>query len=514
MEESRMENALNNAKTGLIVQVIKKIVGFIVRTIFIKVLNSEYLGINSLFTNVLMILSFAELGIGTAIIFNMYKPIAEENQEKIKSLMKLYEKSYNIIGITIFILGLAVIPFMNYIAKDVQEVHENIVLIYILFLINTSLSYFFIYKKSVITAYQQESVVNKINSYIYILKSILEIIFLITTKNYIIYLVIQIVITIFTNITISRKAEKIFPYLKEKKYEPISHEEKKNIFLEVKSLVVYKIGVAISDGIDNILISILLNVNLVGLCSNYILVITSVKELLLKILNDGLMASIGNLKYTGTKKQKKDVLYQLTFISFWIYDICAIAFILLLNPFIEIWLGHEYVLERGISIALAVNFFICGIRTPCYTYRMASGLFKKGTCSPYIESIVNIVLSIILCKKTELIGIFIASSIAQLLSYSWIDPYLIHKYELKHSLKEYVKKCSGYVLSFIFALTSCLLVSKFLKTTIILEFIIKILIVIIIPSLINIIMFYKQEEYKKVKEKFVIPTLKRMSAKF
>ena len=174
MSASRTENSIKNVKTGLIVQIVNRLMIFIVRTVFIKCLNTEYLGVNGLFTNILTILSFAELGIGTAIVFSMYKPIANDNIDKIKSLMQLYKKSYCIIGCIIFVLGLLVIPFMDTLVKDVPNIKENIVFIYLLFLVNTSASYFFTYKKSIIIAHQKQSIINNIDTIFYIIKSIMK----------------------------------------------------------------------------------------------------------------------------------------------------------------------------------------------------------------------------------------------------------------------------------------------------------------------------------------------------
>ena len=294
MEESRTKNTLRNMKTGAIVQIINKLMAFIVRSVFIQVLNTEYLGIHGLFTNVLTILSFAELGIGTAIIFNMYKPVAENDKEKIKSLMKLYKKAYNIIGIIVFILGICVIPFMNIIIKDIPDVKENIIFIYLLFLFNTASSYFFTYKKSIIYAHQKQSIIDNLDSIFYFLKSIFEIIFLVLTKNFIVYLIIQILGTFLENVTIAKKADKLYPYLKEKNVLPLEKTENKGIFNNVKSLIVYQLGGVIMNGTDNILISSLINVSTVGICSNYIMIINSIKSIVSSMLN-GVNESIGNL---------------------------------------------------------------------------------------------------------------------------------------------------------------------------------------------------------------------------
>ena len=311
-EESRTKNSILNISTGAIVQIINKLMAFAVRTVFIEMLNSEYLGVNGLFTNILSILSFAELGIGTAIIFNMYKPVAEDDIPKIKSLMYLYKKSYNVIGIVIFLLGLCVIPFMGIIVKDTPNIEENIILIYVLFLINTSMSYFFTYKKSIISAHQKEIVINKIDSIFYICKSIVEIIFLVLFRNYIVYLIIGILATFTENMVLAYKANKMYPYLKEKDAKELDKKEKKGIMQNVKSLVIYKIGGVIMNGTDNILISSMINVTTVGYCSNYTLIINAVTSIVTSALN-GLTASVGNLNAVGEKKRKEEIFYLITF---------------------------------------------------------------------------------------------------------------------------------------------------------------------------------------------------------
>lgn len=495
MEKSRSKNVIRNVKTGAIVQIIIKLMAFVVRTVFIQMLNSEYLGVNGLFTNILTILSFAELGIGTAIIFSMYKPVANEEIEKIKSLMKLYQKSYNIIGISVFLLGLCVIPFMDILIKDVPNIKENIVFIYILFLINTSISYFFTYKKSIISAYQQESIINKIDSIFYLAKSVAEIIFLVLTKNYIVYLLIEILATMLGNIVIAIKADKMFPYLKEKNVQKIDKNEKKKIFSNVKSLVIYKFGGIIMNGTDNILISAMVNVSTVGLCSNYTMIISSIRGIISSVLN-GITASIGNLNAVADRVKKEKIFYQLTFVNFLIYNFCSIAFIVLLNPFIKIWLGDEFLLSLPISIALSMSFFIEGLRNPGYTYRVTMGLFEKGKITPYLGAIVNIVLSILLCKLWGVVGIFIATSIAQLVSYSWIDPYLIYKYEFKTSVFKYFKKYIIYMLVFILETVLCLWITNYIVDNGILNFILKGIIVAVVPNIINVLLFYRTEEFK------------------
>jgi O-antigen/teichoic acid export membrane protein len=497
---NRTNNSLKNIKTGFIVQLINKVMAFVVRTVFIRILNTEYLGVNGLFTNILTLLSFAELGVGTAIIFNMYKPVAEKDTEKLKSLIKLYKSSYNVIGIVIFFVGILLIPFLDKIIGEVPNIKENIILIYILFLLNTSASYFFTYKKSIITAHQKQSIINNIDSVFYIIKSIIEIILLVVFKNYIIYLVSEIICTIMENVYVSMVANKMYPYLKDKNVKKISKDDKNVIFSNVKSLVVYQFGGVILNGTDNILISSLINVSVVGLVSNYILIINGIKSILTTALN-GLVASVGNLNASEDNKKKEEVFYQMTFAYYLLYSFCSSALVVLLNPFIEIWLGNNYILSHAITLSLVVNLFIEGIRQPGFIYRTTAGLFEKTKSTPYIAAITNIVLSIIFCKLWGLVGIFIATSISQLVSYSWIDPYIIHKYEFKTPFFKYVKKALLYFVTFFIELIVCLLISNLININKYIDLLLKGIIVLIIPNVFNLLFYGKNNEFKLLKER-------------
>ena len=502
MSKSRTKNSIKNIGTGAIVQIINKLMEFIVRTVFIYTLSIDYLGVNGLFTNILTVLSFAELGIGTAIIFSMYKPVADQDIPKIKGLMNLYKKTYRTIGIVVFLLGLLVIPFMNIIIKNPPAISENLIFIYLLFLINTSSSYFFTYKKSIISAHQKQSVINNIDSIFYIVRSVTEIVFLLLTKSFILYLIIKIVGTIFENIYIAYKADKMYPYLKDNSIPKLSIKEKKNIFSNVKALIVYKFGSVVMSGTDNILISAMINITTVGLCSNYTMIISAIKNVLSSAIN-GITASVGNLNAIGTKEQKEEVFYQFTFMNYVIYSFCTIAFIVLLNPFIKIWLGSKYILPLGVSVALAISFFIEGLRNPGYIYRTTLGLFQKGRFTPYIGAITNIFFSIILCKLIGVMGIFVATSIAQLLSYSWIDPYLIHKYEFHTSLSKYFIKYIKYFISFTIIAIITFWISNLISISGIIGFIIKCVVVVLIPNTLNVLLYFRTEEFIGLKNRLL-----------
>lgn len=502
MEESRTKNSVNNFKFGALTQVLNTLINFAVRTVFIKMLGAEYLGVNGLFSNILTVLSFAELGIGNAIIYSMYKPVAEANNEKTKSLMKLYKETYIIIGLTVLGIGILIIPFLNFMIKNPPNISENLILIYLLFLINTSLSYFFTYKKSIISANQKEYIVNKYKLIFNIIKSILQIGFLIVTHNFIIYLIIQILCTFIENAFVSKKADKMYTYLKDENVQSIDKKEKNKIFKNVKALVMYKFGSVILNGTDNIIISKILGVVSVGILSNYTLIVNAVTSVLGNALA-GFTASVGNLNATADKKQKESVFYDIMFITTWIYGFCSIALLILLNSFIKIWIGNSYLLQYSSVIAIVLHFYINGVQFAGYTYRTTAGLFIKGKNTPIIAAILNIILSILLGYKIGLTGILLATSISRLLTTTWFDPYIIHKYEFKSSPIKFLRNYIIYFITVVINFGVCYSITSFIGEGVV-NFIIKSIIVVIVSNAIFIICFMRREEFKNILERVKI----------
>ena len=500
MTESRTKNSARNVTVAIISKVIYIIMSFICRTVFIKILGSEYLGINGLFTNILTMLSFAELGIGTAIIFKMYKPIAEDNHEQIKTLIHFYKKSYTTIGMIMLTLGIMVIPFLKDIIKEVPNIKENISFVYFLFLLNTSISYFFAYKKSIITGHQKEYVINLITLVITILLNILQIIFLLITHNYIAYLVLQIMATLADNIIASILANKMYPYIKEKQYNKLDKKEQHNIFKDVKSLIFYQAGYILSNGTDNIIISKFLGVNQVGLLSNYTIVTSAIKTLLTAMFN-GLTASIGNLNTIKDKEKKEKVFYQIMFILFVIYGYISIAMTLLINKFVMIWLGENYILGLSIALALGFDFYIDGMRYVNYTYRNTLGLFKKGSFMPLITSITNVILSVILVKDIGMFGVLIATGITKLFILTVYEPYFIHKNAFQTSPAKYYKLYIYYFIVVIIAFFVSGFIINLIPLDGIFGFILDGLIITAITLTIFIIATFKSEQFKQIKER-------------
>jgi len=496
MSKSRTIMVAKNIYASFIFQIIGLMINFINRTIFIRILGIEYLGINGLFTNVLTILSFAELGIGNAIIFNMYAPLASRDYERLKSLINFYKNIYRFIALTICTLGLLFIPFIGYLIND-QIISDNIYTIYFFFLLSTTISYLFIHKKSIIIADQKGYIANFQIQLVRIIRCIIQIVILLVFSNYLLYLAIQVIFVFLENYAVSKKADKLYSFIKDKDFVKIKKEEKRKIFENVRALALYKIGGVALSGSSNILISILIGIRPIGLISNYMLVIGTL-SMILNQITTAFTASIGNLNITATSYKKENVFNRILFIVMWIYGFSSIGLLLFLTPLITIWLGYDYTLPTSSIFGLVSFFYVMGVHRILSTYRIATGLFIKGRYAPIVAAILNIILSFILGRSFGLGGILVSPTISRFLTNNIVDPILIYKNVFESNFNVFFIVYGKYLLLFgaIYFLFDFIL-----KFFVIYNLVTLVLLIICMTILFNIIMFlvfHKSEEFKDI----------------
>ena len=424
-KNSRTEKVTVNVAFSFACQLIHLIINFIARTYLIKILGEDYLGINGLFTNILTILSFAELGIGNAIIFSMYKPLAVNDISKLGSLMALYKKAYRIIGITVAAIGLGIAPFINHIIDKPPDVPENLTVIYLLFLFNTVSSYFLVYKKSIIIADQKSYIVQLITEAFCITQVILQIIILYLTHNFILYLLIQILCVISMNFISAIVADRLYPFLREKA-EPLPKDESKSIFNNVKALAVYKFGTVVLAGTNNIFAAVLDGVRAVGIVSNYVMISASC-DMILQSIVTAFTSSIGNHNVMSDEKKQYDIFNKTFFITAWLYGFVAVGLLVIMDKFILLWVGETLLLDKATMLAIVIGFYTNGVHYAAYVYRTTLGYFVQGQIAPIIAVVLNIILTLVLFNFIGLAGIFISTPIARMLSTGIIDPILIFK---------------------------------------------------------------------------------------
>lgn len=503
---SRSKNSIKNFCVALIFQGIAFIVSFAARFVFIKMLSDEYLGLNGFFTNLLSILSLAELGVGEAITYSLYKPLADNDVKKCSSLMQLYCIIYRIIGIAIFLIGLLIIPLLPFLIKDMNGLN-NVTLIYILFLFNTSLSYLMSYKRNLIIADQKRYIATIYRYSFFSILNIVQIFILIFTKNYILFLVAQILFTFLENFFLSIKADKMYSYLN-KKADKLDNNSKKEIIKNTKAMLMHKIGGVVINSTDNLILTKFTGLVTVGLYSNYYLLINGINVILSQVFTS-MMASVGNLCVTSDSEKQENVFKSMFFLNYWMYSFCSICFLFLVNPFISIWLGDLYLFNSSIVLVLFLNFYVTGMRKCVLTFREAMGLFEKDKWKAIIESVLNILFSIILVVKIGVLGVFLGTLISSLLVCFWVEPYVLYKYGFKKNVFNFFKT---YLFYSILTVIQCIIfyfLFNLIPTGLYVTFIIRLIVCLFVPNILIIVLFHKSQEFNYIISK--LPFINKFS---
>ncbi|MCI8417923.1 MAG: hypothetical protein HFI33_10610 [Lachnospiraceae bacterium] len=436
-KKSRKRNAILTSGAGVINQLCNVIFSFVYRTIFLYILSVEYLGISGLFSNIMQVFSLAELGIGSVIVYRMYQPIKDGNINKTASLMNFYKNFYHTLGVGILVFGVLLIPFLPYLIHDLNEVPDDVSIntIYFLYVFQSASSYLFVYKQSLLQADQKGYMVALLGAGTIIIKNAVLILVLVMSHNYTLTLTAGIFTTIIINFSfnfyITAKYKEVF-----ESKERLDKEERLSIFKDTLALVCHKIGQTIVFTSDNLVLSAFVGVAAVGRYSNYSLIILSVAYILNAIMGE-FTSSIGNFMLSADMVSKKKLYERLLFLNMWLTSFCTVALYELLNPFIQVWKGQEYLFNREIVLLLSIDFFIRTSRIINGSFINAAGLFVKDRGRPLIEAGINLILSIVLVKKIGIAGVFIGTIVSVLLTAWWREPYLLKKYLIQNSLWRY-----------------------------------------------------------------------------
>lgn len=491
---TRTKNSIRNIAVALGGQAVGILVSFIARIFFIRILGTEYLGISGLFTNILTMLSLVELGIGPAIIFSLYQPLAEKDEPKVQALMKLYKNAYTIIGILVAALGLCFTPFLHVFIKEMPDV-PDINLIFILFVINSAISYFYAYKRNLIIADQHRYIAAIYRYSFFAGLNILQILFLYLTKSYMVFLILQIACTLAENIMVSRHADRMYPYLKGKTHYKLDAGTVLQIKKNTAAMVLHRIGSIVISSTDNILISAKVGIVWVGLYSNYQLIITAVTAITANFFTS-ITASIGNMLATESKEKSIYIFECIQFINFWIFGFCSVSLFQLLNPFIGIWLGNNLLMNTGIVLIIVINFYIRGMRNTVITFSDSFGLYWYTRYKPLVEVIVNLTAALALAPRFGISGIFIGTLISTMTVSFWVEAYVLFRKGFEASMKKYFFRFGLYT-----SITSAAgfitwRISGMITGTVFGVFVLKFLICLLVPNLLFLVCFYRTKEFK------------------
>ncbi|MCI8396874.1 MAG: oligosaccharide flippase family protein [Clostridia bacterium] len=497
-ETSRTKNSLFNVSSNFVVYMIKNILGFITRTIFIKILGETYLGVNGLLTNVLSMLSLAELGISSAISFGLYKPLVEGDNSKVSAIMTFFKKVYEIIGIIVLVFGVVLYFFLDKMIKEYNSIPQ-LNIIYILYLINTVSTYYTAYKEILITADQKAYKLTKINIIFTTLLNTLQIIVLLIFKNFIAYLItqffVQIAQKIATNIYITKEYKEINFKSKQKLEDGTLKTIKKN----VKAMMFHKIGEYCIYGTDNIIISRMIDVATVGFYSNYNLIITMINSVITMIYNN-ITASFGNLLVNEDKSKNLEIFKKIDFMSFIMHSFCGIIFLAVASRFINIWLGSKFMLEQLVVMLISFSFFFTGLRVTSAMARNAAGLYNEDKWVPIAQSIINIVVSIILTYYMGLAGVILGTIISSILP-NYYRSYILFKNIFIEKYYKYILKYNiPYLVVFIAIAMIIYAIDSFIKIEGIYGFVLSLIVAILVYSILIYIIFRKYKEFNYLKD--------------
>lgn len=418
----RSENSVKNSLFAIVGQAVSLIFGFLTRRVFIRVLGETYLGINGVFCSILSLLSLTELGLGSAITFSLYKPLADGDDEQTGRIMNLYALAYRIVAAAVMLLGLCLMPFVGKMTVEVPHLR----LIYLLYLTNSAASYLFSYRRALITAAERDWRCSLNNSIFQVIQNLAQLVILLFTGNYILYLAVQLICTVASNLEISHAAAKMFPFLGRVKGLP-DRKTTSEIRSNVASMFMSRFGSVAVTGTDNLLISTV-SVALTGLYSNYLLLLQTIQMILNQVMT-AVTASVGNLIATDGSEKRLDIYRDVIFATAWLYGFSAIALDSLMTRFIAVFFGAGLEIPEAAVHLMCLNFYLSGIRQPNLMYINAAGLFKPVRFRGFVEAVVNLGVSAIFLKLgMGLFGVLLGTTVSHFATSLWWEPWCVYRF--------------------------------------------------------------------------------------
>ena len=495
MRIERTKNATRNIAVGMILKIYQLLVPFIIRTVMIHMLGMEYLGLNSLFTSILQVLNLAELGVGSAMVFSMYKPIAEDDSATINDLMKLYQIYYRIIGAIILGGGVVLTPFIPKLIKSDIPQGLNIYILYFLNLAATVLSYWlFAYKNCLLTAHQRNDVISKVTIVTNTAMYLGQILVLVLLKNYYAYLIIALVGQILLNIYTAKASDRMFP-----EYQPsksFNKELSKGINQRIRDLFTSKVGEIIVNSADSIVISAFLGLTILASYNSYFYILSAILSFVTLFLQ-ACTAGIGNSLITETIEKNYKDLKKMTLIVVWIAGFCSCCLMCLYQPFMKLWIGEDNILSVGCVACFVIYFFFRCLNQLFVMYRDAAGMWHEDRFRPLTTALVNLALNLILVQFIGIYGVLLSTVISTLVIGM---PWIIHNLFtviFHRTTKEFILNLLFYIIISTISVGVSYFVCEQLPLDGILTIIIRLIICCCISNFIYLVAYKKTEEFEE-----------------
>lgn len=498
MANSRTKNSILSMVSGTGQKFVNMAIGFISRKIFIVYLGMAYVGINALFSNVLSLLSLAELGLGSVVTVYLYKPLADKNEEEIRTYMQFYKKCYWYVGLAILLLGMCLVPFLpnmvNFDTADTPDV--NLYLVYFLFLANSVASYwFFAYKSSILFADQRGYMIYNIQTVYSALASIGKCVVVILTRRFILALTAELAIGILKNIMIARKADELYPFMNQRGAKPVPKQALQKMFRDVRAMFISNVSFKLFSATDNLIISAVLTTTLVGYADNYTMIINYI-VMVIAAITASTTSSIGNLNASETTEHRLKVFQQMDFANFWISSFSFTSLLCLLTPCVQLFFGEDKALQASIVFFLSLHFYMGTANNILSSFKTTMGVLRQGCYLALGGGVINIILTLILARMMGLPGVYLATIISEAgTTFFPIGYYTFHD--------GFHLPWNGYVLKMVWRMLLTLFIgggtyavcSLFGPVTWF-NFIVRMFICAIVPNLVLFILFGRSAEFE------------------
>lgn len=494
---NRTKNATRNIFFGAILKLYQIIVSFLMRTIMIYLMGVEYLGLNSLFTSILQVLNLAELGVGSAMVYSMYKPIADGEEETVCALLKLYRKYYFLIGLVIATTGICLTPIIpRLISGDIPGELD----VYILYLFNlaaTVMTYWlFAFKTSLLQAHQRSDVSSKVTIITTTVQYGLQLFVLWAFHNYYLYVLAMLTTQVLTNITTAIVTSRMYP-----QYSPegeLPRGTVKTINKRIRDLFAAKLGATVVNSADTVVISAFLGLTVLAMYQNYYFIMSAVMGVL-TIVFSSCLAGVGNSMITDSLDKNYNDFRVITFLMNWIVTVCMCCFATMYQPFIELWVGHEYVFNMTVVALFCIYFYLVIIQQIIGMYKDAAGIWHQDRFRPLVASFMNLILNLSLVRWWGISAI-IVSTIASYILVAM--PWMINnvfKYVFKRDWKKYIVELIAYFLVACTISVVCYFACKWTEEFgLVVQIALNALICLVLSNIILIIVYRKNQFYHQM----------------
>ena len=433
----RVANVLRNSIYAMTLYVVLAVLGILIRQAFTRHLPIELLGLEGLFTNVIALLSIAELGISTVVSYGLYREIATKNEDEVNMLMSIYRYIYLIIGTLVALIGVILFFFLPWIVRDNSIDWYYVQFVYVVQICTVLSTYFLAYRRTLFTADQKDYICVRIDLVCSFAANLIKFAAIIVWESYTMYALSALGFNILANLIISHRLGREYPFLHTVRV-TIQDLRQRKFFVDIKNFLIHKLSYLVYFGTDSIIISSFLGLRTAGLVANYVLLCDGVYKLLYKMLQ-GIIPSVANLVYTDDREKTYRVYRMLDFGYFLMGGYIACIYFIVLQPFVALFFGAEFLLNDAYVMALAINVFLGMQFENAYNFRSTHGVFENDRGYMVLSAVTNLILSMILVQHLGVVGVMIGT-IAGLGFIVYGRVQFVFRVIFQRSMKEYLWK--------------------------------------------------------------------------